>query len=71
MSKWVQFRFVILNYLQLLPKKNPKEAQANKDCTNGLEITGPNIIFINPLSAKSKDPVANVRTPKTLEISQN
>ena len=69
MSKWELFRFVFLNHL--LPKKNPREAQANKDCTNGLEITGPNIIFINPLSAKSNDPVAKVRTPKTLEISHN
>ena len=46
--------------------KNPNEAHANKDWTRGLEICGPNIMVINPLSAKSNDPDANVKTPNTL-----
>ena len=46
--------------------KNPSEAHANKDWTRGLEICGPNIMFIKPLSAKSNDPDAKVKTPNTL-----
>ena len=45
--------------------KKPNEAHANKDWTRGLDIWGPNIMVMNPLSAKSNDPDAKVKTPKT------
>ena len=49
----------------LLPSTKPIATQACKDCTIGLDNSGPNIIFISPLSATSKDPEPNVIIPKT------
>ena len=47
------------------PKTNPIATQACKDWTKGLDNSGPTIIFINPLSATSKDPDPKVIIPKT------
>ena len=46
-----------------LPTTNPTAANACSDWTKGLEISGPSIVFINPLSVRSNDPEANVKSP--------
>ena len=48
-----------------LPRTNPMATHACKDWTRGLEVSGPNIVFINPLSATSNDPVPKVKSPNT------
>ena len=54
-----------------LPSTKPIATQACKDWTIGLDNSGPNIIFINPLSATSKDPEPNVIIPKTENRNDN
>ena len=51
-----------------LPRTNPMATHACKDWTRGLEVSGPSIVFINPLSATSNDPVPNVRIPNTINL---